>query len=98
MRNLISSRGKALLLLTVIFTIAFFVNLSYLFEKWDVENQNYEIMKLENRSYKITNLEFYFLICLFCFAHLTGHYIEFWKMKDMIINDNMSMEDERYNL
>ena len=79
----IRSRGKALLFLTIIFTIVFVTNLNYLFE---------------NRNFEITKLDFYFLITLFCFAHLTGHYIEFWTMRDMIINDNMSMEGERYNL
>ncbi len=73
----IRSRGKALLFLTVIFTILFVTNLNYLFE---------------NRNYEITKLDFYFLITLFCFAHLTGHYIEFWTMKDLINESMLKLE------
>ena len=75
----IRSRGKALLFLTVIFTILFVTNLNYLFE---------------NRNYEITKIDFYFLITLFCFAHLTGHYIEFWTMRDLINESILQLESD----
>ena len=75
----IRSRGKALLFLTVIFTILFVTNLNYLFE---------------NRNYEITKIDFYFLITLFCFAHLTGHYIEFWTMRDLINESMLQLESD----
>ena len=75
----IRSRGKALLFLTVIFTILFVTNLNYLFE---------------NRNYEIAKIDFYFLITLFCFAHLTGHYIEFWTMRDLINESILQLESD----
>ena len=75
----IRSRGKALLFLTIIFTIVFVTNLNYLFE---------------NRNFEITKLDFYFLITLFCFAHLTGHYIEFWTMRDLINESMLQLESD----
>ena len=75
----IRSRGKALLFLTVIFTILFVTNLNYLFE---------------NRNYEIAKIDFYFLITLFCFAHLTGHYIEFWTMRDLINESMLQLESD----
>ena len=79
LKNNIRSRGKALLFLTVIFTILFVTNLNYLFE---------------NRNYEITKIDFYFLITLFCFAHLTGHYIEFWTMRDLINESILQLESD----
>ena len=75
----IRSRGKALLFLTIIFTIVFVTNLNYLFE---------------NGNFEITKLDFYFLITLFCFAHLTGHYIEFWTMRDLINESMLQLESD----